>query len=70
MTLETNFKALNNLFPFFRNRLFGETNILVREPALEIINYIQNSDFNKPALRSDNKLYSEFRFKQTCSQVR
>ena len=51
MTLETNFKALNNLFPFFRNRLFGETNILVREPALEIINYIQNSDFNKPALR-------------------
>ncbi|XP_023333775.1 28S ribosomal protein S29, mitochondrial [Eurytemora carolleeae] len=34
-----------------RNRLFGETNILVREPALEIINCIQNSDFNKPALR-------------------
>jgi small subunit ribosomal protein S29 len=32
-------------------KTFGETCIMVREPALEIINYINNTDFAKPTVR-------------------
>jgi len=32
-------------------RTFGEACVMVREPALEIIDYIKHTDFNKPAVR-------------------
>lgn len=32
-------------------KTFGETCIMVRDPALEIISYINNTDFSKPAVR-------------------
>jgi len=34
-----------------RNKLFGETNIMIRKPALEIINYIKNADLSQPVNR-------------------
>jgi len=34
-----------------RNKVLGETNILIRKPALELINYIKSSDLSKPAVR-------------------
>ena len=39
------------VYTIFRNAVFGETCIMVRRPAVEIINYINNSDLSKPALR-------------------
>ncbi|CAO1391346.1 unnamed protein product [Diamesa hyperborea] len=32
-------------------KTFGESCLMIREPALEIINYINNTDFNKPTVR-------------------
>jgi len=34
-----------------RSKVFGETCVMVRKPALEIINYINASDLSQPALR-------------------
>jgi hypothetical protein len=35
----------------FRNKVFKETCIMVRDPAVEIIKYINQSDLSQPAVR-------------------
>jgi len=50
----TNLHAINYLGPrdwVHRCRVFGETNIMIRKPALEMIDYIQNTKPNQPAVR-------------------
>ena len=45
-----------------RNKLFGETNIMIRKPALEIINYIKNADLSQPVNRCGQHLASTNRY--------
>lgn len=38
--------------PFKKNvNTFAETSLMIREPAIEVINYLKNTDFKKPAIR-------------------
>lgn len=52
----SNYKRVFNLGGFPKKydnllKTFGEACVMVREPALEIIDYIKNTDFNKPTVR-------------------